>query len=53
MNIGSNTQINIQTRFDMSFVAFLEKANKTAIKDIGAANALAVQIQPYQYIAGP
>ena len=52
-NIGINTQINIQTRFDMRFVTFLENANKTAIKDIGVANRLAVQIHPYQYIAGP
>ena len=53
MNTGSNNQINTQTKFDMRFVTFLENANKTAIKDIGAANTLAVQIQPYQYIAGP
>jgi hypothetical protein len=37
----------------MRFVTFLENANKTAIKDIGVANRLAVQIHPYQYIAGP
>ena len=53
MNIGSNSQINIQTKFDMNFVTFLENAKRTAIKEIGAANKLAVQIQPYQYMAGP